>query len=307
MPRPVVGLARVAVRVCVVISMLALAASTAGFTQAKPKLGATIFPLYDIVREVAGAAAEVVLVLPPGASPHTFEPTPAGVRNLAGCNALFIIGRGLDDWAGRMAEGAGVRRVLIVDGGITLRRPTDDKPAGGPRGGAVDPHYWLSIANAKAIAGTVAAEIERLAPERGGEVRRTLAAYLETLDATDGEIRRLLADLPARRIATFHDAFGYFADAYGLEVAATFEPFPGKEPGPRFVQDFQRTVRATGVRVLFTEPQFSLAPLRPIARDLGVTLSVLDPLGGVPGRESYVDLMLFDARQVRAALGSPAP
>jgi ABC-type Zn2+ transport system substrate-binding protein/surface adhesin len=73
------------------------------------------------------------------------------------------------------------------------------------------------------------------------------------------------------------------------------------------VQEFQRTVRATGVRVLFTEPQLSVAPLRPIARDLGVTLSVLDPLGGVSGRETYVDLMLFDARQVAAASRRSGP
>jgi ABC-type Zn uptake system ZnuABC Zn-binding protein ZnuA len=288
--------------------MLSPILATVGVTQAKPKLAATVFPLYDIARAVAGAAADVVLVLPPGASPHTFEPTPAAVRNLAGCDVLFMIGHGLDDWAARMAEGAGVRRAVVADGGIALRRPaTTTQPAAGARGGVVDPHYWLSIANGKTIARVVAAEIERLAPERSGAVRQTLAAYLARLDSTDGEIRRLLAHLPTRRIATFHDAFGYFADAYGLEVAATFEPFPGKEPGPRFVQEFQRTVRATGVRVLFTEPQLSVAPLRPIARDLGVTLSVLDPLGGVPGRETYVDLMLFDARQVAAASRRSGP
>jgi ABC-type Zn uptake system ZnuABC Zn-binding protein ZnuA len=276
--------------------VLVLVASAA-LAQSRPKVAATIFPLYDIVREVGGGVVDVVVVLPPGASPHTFEPTPAGVRSLAGSDVLFMIGHGLDEWAARMARGAGVRRQVIVDGGITLRQ----------QGGSVDPHYWLSIANTKKIAVTVAAEIERLAPERSDEIRLALAGYLAKLDVSDGEIRRLLADLPSRRIATFHDAFGYFADAYGLDVVARFEPFPGKEPGPRFVQEFQRTVRATGVRVLFAEPQLALAPLRPIARDLGVTLSVLDPLGGVSGRQCYIDLMLFDARQVAAASRAPPP
>jgi zinc transport system substrate-binding protein len=113
--------------------------------------------------------------------------------------------------------------------------------------------------------------------------------------------------MPSRRIATVHEAFGYFADAYGLEVAAVFEPFPGLEPSPRFVVEFQKKVRASGIRVVFTEPQLSLDALRPIARDLGVTLAVLDPLGGLPGREGFTELPLFDARAIAAAARAPTP
>jgi ABC-type Zn2+ transport system substrate-binding protein/surface adhesin len=165
----------------------------------------------------------------------------------------------------------------------------------------------LSIPNAATIARTVGAELERLSPERGADIRRSLTAYLGRLDVADAEVRRLLADLPTRRIATFHDAFGYFAEAYGLEIAAVFEPSPGREPGPRFVLEFQRTIQAAGVRVVFSEPQLSVDVIRPIARDLGVTLSVLDPLGGLPGRETYPDLMRFNARQVAAAARGRAP
>ena len=186
----------------------------------------------------------------------------------------------------RLAHGAGVPRLVRVDADIALRREA------GRERGSVDPHYWLSIRNGEAIARTVAAELERLAPDRAADIRGTLAAYLARLDAADREIRRLLDGLPTRRIATFHDAFGYFADAYGLEVAAVFEPYPGREPGPRFVVEFQQKVRATGVRVVFSEPQLSVDAIRPIARDLGVAISVLDPLGGAPGREGYLEAML---------------
>jgi ABC-type Zn uptake system ZnuABC Zn-binding protein ZnuA len=273
------------------VVLVALLAATGARAQARPQVAATIYPLYDIAREVTAGVADVVLILPPGASPHTFEPTPAGVRRLAACRAVFMIGHGLDDWAARMAAGVGVRQVLVVDEGIILRHA----------GSAPDPHYWLAVANAKIIAGHVAAEIARLAPDQTRRLRRTLTAYLARLDSTDAEIRNTLADLETRKIATFHDAFGYFAAAYDLDVAATFEPYPGKEPGPRWVRDFQRAVRATGLRVVFVEPQLAAAPLRAIARDLGVKLEVLDPLGGVPGRMSYIDLLRFNARQVAAA------
>jgi ABC-type Zn uptake system ZnuABC Zn-binding protein ZnuA len=262
------------------------------------KVAATIFPLSDIVRQVAGPAAEVVLVLPPGASPHTFEPTPSSVRALDGAGVLFVIGHGLDDWAARLARGAGIARVVRVDAGIALRRAP---------GARTDPHYWLAAPNGKAIARTVAAELVRLAPARRAELDRALAAYLARLDAADAEVRRLLADLPTRRIATVHDAFGYFADAYGLEVVATFEPYPGLEPSPRFVVEFQKKIQASAVHVIFTEPQLSVDALRPLARDLGVTLAVLDPLGGLPGREGYIELLLFDARAVAAATRRQTP
>jgi zinc transport system substrate-binding protein/manganese/iron transport system substrate-binding protein len=285
-----------------VVALAVMAVLISEVSAGTVKVAATVFPLYDITRQVAGPAAEVVLVLPPGASPHTFEPTPTNVRGLDGASVLFVVGHGLDDWAARLARGAGVPRLMPVDDGIALRR-VDDAHADA----SVDPHYWLSAANGKLIARTVAAELERLAPEKGAEIHASLASYLARLDVADAEIRRLLADMPTRRIATVHDGFRYFADAYALEVAAVFEPYAGLEPSPGFVIEFQRKIRASGVRMVFTEPQLSIGALRAIARDLGVTLGVLDPLGGLPGREGYIDLLLFDARTVAAAARGGAP
>ena len=192
----------------------------------KAKVGATIFPLYDIARQVAGPVADVVLILPPGASPHTFEPTPAAVRALAAPEPLFVIGHGLDDWAARLARGAGV-------------------PAAGPRrrrrrvaarGRTRTSLRWIPTTGLRSATGRRSPEPSRPSwsawlPTARVDIRGTLAAYLARLDAADREIRRLL-DLPTRRIATFHDAFGYFAEAYGLEVAAVFEPYPGASRAP---------------------------------------------------------------------------
>jgi ABC-type Zn uptake system ZnuABC Zn-binding protein ZnuA len=282
---------------CAAMALLGSSLGRAETAGSKPKIGATIFPLYDIAREVAGPVADVVLILPPGASPHTFEPTPAAIRSLSDARTLLVVGY----WAMRLAQGAGVPRVVRVDADVPLRRYPGHDPA------SIDPHYWLSLRNGKAIARTVAAELELLAPDRVAELRSSLAAYLARLDAADAGIRALLANLPSRRIATFHDAFGYFAAAYDLEVAAVFAPYPGLEPGPRFVIEFQEKIRASPIRVVFSEPQLSIDSIRPLAHDLGVTISMLDPLGGVPGREGYIETALFNAHQVAAALRTPAP
>lgn len=277
------------------LALLALAVSAAARPLAGdvPRVAATIFPLYDIVREVGGPAIEPVVVLPPGASPHTFEMRPASAKALARAALLFRVGHGLDDWAVRLAEEAGVPRTVTTDAGVRLRHFAD---------GGTDPHYWLSGENGKAIARTVAEELAHLVPARRADIDGRLAAYLVRLDAADAEARRLLGNLPSRSVATLHDGFGYFADAYGLTVAAVFEASGGKEPGPRSVAEFERRVRAANVRVIFTEPQISADVIRAIAEDLRVPIAILDDLGGVPGRDSYIALLLFDARQVAEAL-----
>jgi zinc transport system substrate-binding protein len=281
------------------VALTALAAGTPDARAVPPpvKVAATIFPLYDIVRHVGGDVAEVVLIMPPGVSPHTFEPTPSTVRELSGARTVFAIGHGLDDWAAGLARAAGVSAVVRVDQGIPLRY------AGGGRPGSTqaDPHYWLAIANARAIARTAAAEVGRLVPDRQAEVQAALAAYLERLEEADRAIRGILHDAPTRRIATFHGAFHYFAAAYALEVAAVFQPDAGREPSPRHVREFHRLMREKGVRTLFVEPQLPSQVIQAIARDLGVVLAVLDPLGGVPGRQTYIDLMLFNAGQIAAS------
>lgn len=262
-----------------------------------PRVAATIPPLADIVREVAGSSAGVIRILPAGASPHTFEPSPGTARELARARTIFAIGHGLDDWVVTLAAASGVSRVVRVDAGVRLRPVAHREPS---RGGGefVDPHYWLSCENAKRIAATVERELGSLFPEQAGAFASRRANYAARLDSLDAEIRSMLAHLPNRDIATFHDSFEYFAADYDLRVVAVFEPYPGREPGPRFVRDFQRKIRQARVRAVFGEPQLSVELLRPVVRDLGVTLSVLDPLGGAPGRETFVELMRFNARQI---------
>ena len=272
------------------------------------KVAATIFPLYDLVRQVAGPAVEVVLLVPPGSSEHTFTVKPGTVRAITGCTAIFAIGHGLDDWVARLAREAGVPRTIVLDTGIPLRHGYSEKPSNGPARSqaasqdAVDPHYWLAVPNAIRMVQTIAEALAQLDLPAQADYQQRAAAYLEQLRHAEVEIRRLLTDLPRRDIATFHRAFDYFAEAYGLTVVAVFEPVPGKEPGPRYVEAFQRQVRAHNLRTVFIEPQLSEAALRGLTQDLGITLRKLDPLGGSPGVESYIAMMQFNATQIATAL-----
>lgn len=263
------------------------------------KVAATIFPLYDITRNIAGDSLEVVLVLPAGASPHTFDLSPGQVRSLSGSLAVFAIGHGLDDWVGSVVTSSGIGPMIVVDQNISLYEFAGD---GEDEDWGVDPHYWLSVPNAMLIAEQIRDELSEIYPDRRDLFERNFTTYKEKLDMLDAEIRGRLSALSTRKIATFHNGWGYFAQEYGLEVVATFEEYPGEEPTAQYLASFQNRIREEGVSVIFAEPQFSTIALAPIAQDLGVTISVLDPLGGIPGRESYEELMRNNTDTIIQAL-----
>lgn len=283
--------------------------------EARLKVAATIFPLYDLVRQVAGPGVDVVLLTPIGASPHTFTPRPSQVRALTASRTLFAIGHDLDTWAIRMAQELGIAEIHIVDTDIVLRKGGHGNhlhaaPAGaGTRKGrqhihegAYDPHYWLSIANAMRMVQSITQTLSRLDPAAASDYEQRAAAYLQQLQEADLTIRQRLAACPRRAIALFHSAFDYFAEAYRVDIVAVFEEAPGREPSARHMQTFLQRVKTHRLSVLFIEPQLPESALRSLASDLGVTLRELDPLGGQAGRDSYLAMMHFNASQIATVL-----
>ncbi len=271
------------------------------------KVAATIFPLYDLVRQIASPLDVVVLLVPPGASPHTFAARPHTIRALADSTAIFAIGHGVDNWATRLAREVGIARAIVVDEQIALR-PWNTSYGHGrrrslaDRHGMTDPHYWLAIPNAMRMVHHIAASLGHLNPAGRQGYHQRAAAYGEQLQVVHQDIRQLLVDLPQRNMATFHPAFSYFAEAYDLHIVATFESSPGREPAPRQVERFLRLIRAHNLHVLFVEPQLPQRLLSSLADDLGITLKGLDPLGGSQGRDSYIAMMRFNANQIATAL-----
>ena len=264
----------------------------------KPRVAATIFPLYDIVRTIAGSAVDVTLILPPGAEPHSYEPTPSVVREVADAEAVYTIGHGLDAWIAPILA-ATTADTVIVDRGITLRRITKATPLGGsgdsaaPSAAADDPHYWLTVPNAQRIAETVTDDLIARFPADTAVFRANYAAFADQLRALDIGIR---AKIPqGKRIVTFHDAWYYFADEYGVRIVGTFEPAPGREPTARSLAALRAAIAETGTSVIYAEPLFSRSAIASFAIDSAIRIATLDDIGGTPGKESYIALMNANA------------
>lgn len=260
----------------------------------KPRVAATIFPIYDIARNIAGNKMDVLLIAPPGASPHTFEITPERVKELQGAKIIFAIGHGLDAWASQTAEALPGSEVITVDNNIDLM--ADEESSG------ANPHYWLSLANARIISTNILNELKAADPASSEYYDQNAAGFLSELELADQEIKTILGRITDKNIITMHDAWPYFARDYGINVVATFEPYPGSEPTPQYLAELSRTAKKYNVKTIFSEPQLSSQLLSAFLEDLGMNLAVLDPEGGLPGRESYIDLMKFNAQSIHGAL-----
>lgn len=279
-----------------------------------PLVAVTIFPLYDIARTIAGDEVDVQMIVPPGGSPHTFEPTPSTIRELQRASLFFHIGYGIDDWIARITESVPSARIVTVDRNIALRahedehddddhdedEHNDDEDEHGH--GSIDPHYWLSPTNAVHIAYTIADELSLIVPLHAELFVARADAFADVMREKDNEWQSRILTLPERDIMTFHDAFMYFADHFDLHVVATFEPFPGREPSPRYLQHLQTTIEEHGIRTVFMEPNFPRQSIESFARDNRLTLGVLDTMEGASGDLGYIDLMEANVSAVIEAL-----
>ncbi len=258
------------------------------------QVAATIAPLGDMVRNVAGPDAVVVTILPTGASPHAYEPTPQDAIGLMDSKILFSIGHGFDDWANELVSNAPNIKIVTPDQGVKLRdMPFDERDADEPDQ-TQDPHYWLSIPNAETMVNNIAVALAQADPTHADDYARNAKGYVAKLHETDAYIKNKLSSLANRNLITHHNAWGYFAQEYGLKVVGTFEISPGKEPTIKQLNDIQNKIKEYGIATVFIEPQLSDQSVRPLVQDLKLQVRTLDPEGSTQNM-GYLDLMRYNA------------
>lgn len=319
------------------------------------QIATSIYPVYDIAKNIVGDEIEVVNILPSGQSPHTYEPTASAQARLSEVDTLFVIGLKFDSWAEDVAKGAN-SNVEIIDMSkfVEVMEFEDDHEHGhdddedhnedgeeyetesehhedegehetesdhhedeeehkgeeehmdeahdeedhGHEHGEFDPHYWLSIDNAKIIAEIIADEASKLDESKRSEFEENLENYLAKLDELKSESEEKLAEFDDIEIITFHGGFNYFAKQFEIEVVATVEEFPGQTPSAAYLAEIGEVIEETEVKVLFKEPQLSDVIVDALAEDYGATVKTLDPLGGVDGRDSFIKMIEFNVEQV---------
>ncbi|MBU1126281.1 metal ABC transporter substrate-binding protein, partial [Patescibacteria group bacterium] len=182
--------------------------------------------------------------------------------------------------------------IVTVDRGIQLLASDE--------GDGADPHYFLTIENAKIIVTTMHDELILLFPEYRDEFSVNTQNYLQSLDAAEAQIQTILADSQDKPLITLHDGWYYFAEAYGIKIAGTFEPTAGREPTPQYLVELKDAVKSTGTTTIYSEPQLSIESINSFVSDYNLKVAELDPIGGYENRDSYINLMLYNVHVIAA-------
>jgi zinc transport system substrate-binding protein len=232
----------------------------------KPTVVVSVAPQAHFVERIAGGAVEVEVMIPPGASPTTYEPTIEQMTALGRASLYVKVGHPHFPferaWLDKLLEGAPGIAVLDASAGVEV----DDE----------DPHLWLSPRIAKRFSAAVAGKLVSLLPDERAAFERNLTRLRAEIDALDEEIRGRLDGLEGRRFFVFHPAWGYFAREYGL-VQLSVE-HGHKETNPANLKEVIEHARSEGVKTVFVQPQISRASAELIAAEIGGKVVALDPL-----------------------------
>jgi zinc transport system substrate-binding protein len=274
----------------------------------------SIAPQGWLAQRVGGDRVSIEVLVTPGQSPHTYEPTPKQMMNLSEADVFFRIGTPFEN---RVVEQLAKinARMRLVDCTLGVAHiestaecdhdePGHDHAAHdhathdhGPA--SADPHIWLDPVRAKTIASNIADALIEIDPPHADGYRARLAALHAELDALDQELKSALAPFAGRTFYVFHPAYGYFADRYALNQVAI--EIDGKSPGPKQVIDLIERCRADNVHTIFVQPQFPTADANAIAEAIKGVVAPMDPLDG-----DYVGNLRGMARAIVGAL-SPTP
>ena len=256
----------------------------------------------DLVQRVGGDRVEVFSMVPSGADPHTFQPTPQDVQRAGRARVAIWNGLGLDETVEEAVAELGIENLVTVtlSAGIEPLAADDeagelhgveDAEVGGHTGG--NPHLWLDPTLAMRYVEQIRAALAEADPANAGTYQLNADRYRAELAELDAFALREIATIPPerRKLVTFHDAFPYLARHFGLEVVGVVLTSPGREPSAGEVAELVTQLREQQIPTVYKEPQFNARILELAARDAGVQVKTLYSDALDDQVQSYVDLM----------------
>lgn len=247
--------------------------------------------LAEIVYRLGGGEIEVVQALPPGVEIHDWEPTPETVKAVSGARLLIWTVEGLDEWAVSLAEATGVEHFEAAKNVKLL--PINDEHGGHEGHGSFDVHFWLNPLNVQIVVKDVAEKLSQKFPDLASKIRENSALLINELEALHSEALGELKPYRGRLFVAQHNAFRYFAEAYGLRVIAVLGP-EEEEPTPQHLGEVIEVIK--GLCIIYAEDGVVSPVISSLSREYGVELMMLYTgesltLEDVKAGKGYVYLM----------------
>jgi zinc/manganese transport system substrate-binding protein len=257
--------------------------------------------LGDFAREVGGDRVAVTTLVGANSDVHVYTPSPSDAQKVSGAKLLIINGLGLEGWLPRLVQSSGGKAAIVTaTAGIAPRRLGSD----------ADPHAWQSVVNAKIYVGNIRDGLSRADPANAATYSANASAYLAKLDALDGEVRAAVAQIPEarRKVISTHDAFGYFAAAYGIAFIAPQGVSTESEASARDIAAIITQVRSGKIPAVFLENISDPRLMRRIAAETGARVggtlysdSLTEEKGDAP---TYIDMVRHNIRALTSALAN---
>ncbi len=244
----------------------------------KPVVFVSVPPQAWLVKRLAGEAVEVQTLLPPGANPHTFEPTAKQVKKLAEASAYLTLGMPFEMAIAKRAGSLNPSlKVAGMDQGIVkITGEAHDHEEGHACGVGGDPHIWLSPRLMCAMASNTVAALSQALPQQRAGLAEHLPAAVAEIQAADAVVRNKTGTLRVKTWVVYHPSWSYFAADYGLSLLVIEQD--GKPPAARHLAEVIGLAKAAGVNMVCAEPQYDKRPAQTLAQQLGARLELIDPL-----------------------------
>jgi zinc/manganese transport system substrate-binding protein len=264
------------------------------------KVVASFSILGDLVGSVGGNSIEVTTLVGPDSDAHVYSPTPADAKKIADAKLIIVNGLGFEGWLPRLVQSSGgkVKIVTATDGIAPLRLGND-----------ADPHAWQSVGNAKVYVANIRTALSAADPANAERYRANAEAYLVKLDALDREVRDAVAKLPParRKVISTHNAFGYFAAAYGIEFIAPLGVSTESEPSARDIAKIITQVKQAKIPAVFLENVTDPRLMQRISAETGARVGGTLYSDGLTGEKgdapTYIDMVRHNIKALTRALG----
>ena len=265
------------------------------------KVVASFSILGDFVKNVGGERVDVTTLVGPDGDVHVYAPAPADARKIAETKLLVINGLGLEGWLPRLLQGSGSKAPIVTatEGIAPLRLGSD-----------ADPHAWQSVANARRYVANIRDALAAVDPADAEMFRKQAEAYLAKLDALESEVRLAIGRIAQgrRKVISTHDAFGYFAAAYGIDFIAPLGVSTESEASARDIAKIIAQIRVEKIPAVFLEKFSDPRLMRRISAETGAKVggtlysdSLTDEKGDAP---TYIDMVRHNIKALTSALAN---
>lgn len=232
----------------------------------------TVGPQEEFAKRVGGDRVNVMVMVPQGADPHTYEPLPNQMKQVQDAKIYFIVGSGIEfelAWMDKLTAMNPQMEVVNTSQGIELLPNTEEHEGN-------DPHVWVSPKNAKIMVENIYTKLVEIDPENKDYYQKNRDEYLNKLDELDKNTTKILSNQKNRNIMVYHPSWAYFCRDYDLKQIPIESQ--GKEPTPQGIASLIDQARRDNIRVIFVSPQFSSSNAQVIAREIGGRVVVVNPL-----------------------------